>query len=66
MFAAAMKAGGITAATPVKEARVKIRDYLTGLKDFPGLGNSIEINKDGDAIKKTIVFATQGGAWVRQ
>ncbi len=66
MFAAAMKAGGITAATPVKEARTKIRDYLTGLKDFPGLGNSIEINKDGDAIKKTIVFATQNGAWVRQ
>ena len=66
MFAAAMKAGGITPATPVKEARAKIRDYLTGLKNFPGLGNSIEINKDGDAIKKTIVFATQNGVWVRQ
>jgi branched-chain amino acid transport system substrate-binding protein len=66
MFAAAMKAGGITASTPVKEARTKIREYLTGLKDFPGLGNTIEINKDGDAIKRTIVFATQNGAWVRQ
>ena len=66
MLAAAMKAGGITPSTPVKEARTKIRDYLTGLKEFPGLGNSIEINKDGDAIKKTIVFATQNGAWVRQ
>lgn len=66
MFAAAMKAGNITPQTPVKEARLKIRDYLTGLKDFPGLGNSIAINKDGDAIKKTIVFATQNGSWVRQ
>lgn len=66
MFAAAMKEGGITAATPVKEARTIIRDYLTNLKGFPGLGNSIDINKDGDAIKRTIVFATQNGSWVRQ
>jgi len=66
MFAAAMRESGITPATPVKEARTKIRDYLTNLKGFPGLGNSVEINKDGDAIKKTIVFATQNGAWVRQ
>lgn len=66
MFAAAMRDSGITPATPVKEARTKIRDYLTSLKGFPGLGNSVEINKDGDAIKKTIVFATQNGAWVRQ
>jgi len=66
MFAAAIKAGKIDAATPVPEARTRIRDYLATLKDFPGLGNTIDINKDGDAIKKTIVFATQGGAWVRQ
>ena len=66
MLAAAMREGGITAATPVKEARIKIRDFLATLKGFPGLGNSIDINKDGDAIKKTIVFATQDGAWVRQ
>lgn len=39
MFAAAMKAGSITPATPVKEARTRIRDYLTGLKDFPGLAD---------------------------
>ena len=66
MFAAAMKAENITPSTPVKEARTKIRDYLTNLKTFPGLGNSIDINKDGDAIKKTIVFETNNGAWVRQ
>ncbi len=66
MFAAAIKAGKIDASTPVPEARTRIRDYLATLKDFPGLGNTIEINKDGDAIKKTIVFATQGGVWVRQ
>lgn len=63
MFAEAMKASGVTAATPVKEARSKIKDYLSGLKNFPGLGNMIEINKDGDAIKKTIVFDTEGGGW---
>ena len=66
MLAAAMKAGNIVAATPVKEARTRIRDYLTNLKGFPGLGNSVDINKDGDAIKRTIVFATQDGSWVRQ
>jgi hypothetical protein len=52
--------------TPVKEARTRIRDYLTGLKGFPGLGNTIDINKDGDAVKQTIIFATQNGHWVRQ
>ena len=65
MFADAMKIAGITETTPVKEARAKIKDHLTGLKDFPGLGNAIEINKDGDAIKKTIVFDTEGGRWKR-
>lgn len=66
MLAAAMRQGGVTAATPVKEARTMIRDYLTDLKGFPGLGNSIDINGDGDAIKRTIVFATRNGSWVRQ
>ena len=66
MFAAAIRAGKITGATPVKEARTRIRDYLASLRDFPGLGNAIAINKDGDAIKKTIVFATKDGKWVRQ
>ena len=66
MFAAAMQAGKVEPTTPVKEARTRIRDYLTGLKGFPGLGNSIDINKDGDAIKKTIVFVTQNGSWVHQ
>jgi branched-chain amino acid transport system substrate-binding protein len=66
MFAEAMKASGVTAATPVKEARAKIKDYLSGLKNFPGLGNIIEINKDGDAIKKTIVFDAEGGGWKRR
>ena len=66
MFAAAIKAGKIDGTTPVKEARTRIRDYLTSLTDFPGLGNAIAINKDGDAVKKTIVFATKDGKWVRQ
>jgi branched-chain amino acid transport system substrate-binding protein len=66
MFAAAMRAGKVEPSTPVKEARTRIRDYLTGLKGFPGLGNTIDINKDGDAVKQTIIFATQNGHWVRQ
>ncbi len=66
MFAAAIKAGKIDGTMPVKEARTRIRDYLASLTDFPGLGNAIAINKDGDAVKKTIVFATQDGKWVRQ
>lgn len=66
MFAAAMQAGKVDAAMPVKQARTSIRDHLATLKDFPGLGNAIEINKDGDAIKKTIVFETENGKWVRQ
>lgn len=66
MFAAAIKAGKIDGVTPVKQARAGIKDYLASLSDFPGLGNAIAINKDGDAIKKTIVFATKDGKWVRQ
>lgn len=65
IFAEAMGAAKIDSKTPVKEARLKIRDYLTGLKGFKGLGNTIVINKDGDAVKQSIIFRTQGGTWKR-
>lgn len=65
IFAEAMRSAKIDGKTPVKEARLKIRDFITGLKDFKGLGNTITINKDGDAVKQTIIFRTQAGVWKR-
>ena len=65
ILADAIRTGKIDGKTPVKEARVKIRDYLTTLQGFKGLGNTITINKDGDAVKQSIIFRTQAGTWKR-
>ena len=65
LFAEAIRAGKIDPKTPVAEARTKIRDYLAGVKSFKGLGNTLSINADGDAVKASLIFRTQGGVWKR-
>lgn len=65
ILADAMRAAKIDGKTPVKEARLKIRDHITALQGFKGLGNTITINKDGDAVKQSIIFRTQAGVWKR-
>ena len=65
LFADAIRTSKIDAKTNVVEARTKIRDYLAGVKSFKGLGNTITINAEGDAVKTSIIFRTQAGVWKR-
>lgn len=65
LLADALRTSRIDAKTNVAEARTKIRDYLAGVKSFKGLGNTLSINADGDAVKTSLIFRTQAGAWKR-
>ena len=65
LLADAMRAGKIDAKTEVVDARTKIRDYMTKVKDFKGLGNTLYINAEGDAVKTPLIFRTVNGVWKR-
>ena len=43
--------------------RTKIRDYMTKLSGFEGLGGPISFNDDGDAIKTFYIVQGQNGTW---
>ena len=43
-----------------------MRDYLAAMKGYPGLGNSLNMNAEGDTLKNTMVYRTRGGKWNRQ
>lgn len=49
-----------------KEVRAKVRDYLAGLKGYPGLGNVLNMNNEGDTLKTTMVYRTRGAKWIKQ
>jgi branched-chain amino acid transport system substrate-binding protein len=60
----AIKKAGVTGKPEDLEAdRAKIRDYMTKLNGFVGLGGPIAFNDDGDAIKAFYVVQGQNGAW---
>lgn len=60
----AIKKAGVTGKPEDLEAdRTKIRDYMTKLSGFPGLGGPIAFNQDGDAIKAFYIVQGQNGAW---
>jgi branched-chain amino acid transport system substrate-binding protein len=64
MYIDAVKSAGITGKPENLEAdRAKIRDYMTSLKAFPGLGGSIHFNADGDAVKSFFIVQGENGAW---
>lgn len=64
MYVDAMKAAGVTGKPENLEAdRIKVRDYMTNLKNFQGLGGPIHFDADGDAIKSFFVVQGQNGAW---
>lgn len=64
MYIDAVKTAGIAGKTESLEAgRAKIRDYMTNLKAFPGLGGSIHFNPDGDAVKSFFIVQGEKGAW---
>ena len=52
--------------TDPKQARELVRNYLATLKGYPGLGNILNINAEGDTVKTTMVYRTRGGKWIRQ
>lgn len=64
MYIDAVKKAGVTGRREDLEAdRTKIRDHLTTLKGFEGLGGPISFNADGDAIKAFYIVQGQNGAW---
>lgn len=64
MYIDAAKKAGITAKPEdLEKDRTKIRDYMTSLKGFEGLGGPISFNQDGDAIKAFYIVQGQNGAW---
>ncbi|HYF61133.1 MAG TPA: ABC transporter substrate-binding protein [Burkholderiaceae bacterium] len=65
ILADAFRAAGATPKSPPAEIRTKVRDYLAGLKNYQGLGNTMSINADGDAVKPTLLYRVQGGKWTR-
>jgi branched-chain amino acid transport system substrate-binding protein len=64
MYIEAVKRAGVTGKPEDLEAdRTKIRDYMTKLSGFAGLGGPIGFNYDGDAIKAFYIVQGQSGAW---
>jgi branched-chain amino acid transport system substrate-binding protein len=66
VLAEALRAGKITPATDPKQAREAVRNYLVALKGFKGLGNTLNMNAEGDTVKTTKVYRTRAGKWERQ
>lgn len=64
MFVEAVKNSGVTGnPEDVAADRTKIRDYITSLKGFEGLGGPISFNKDGDAEKAFYIVRGEGEKW---
>ena len=60
---AAKKSGVANKAETLEADREKIKDYVTGIKDFKGWGGPISFNKDGDAVKAFYIVQGEKGAW---
>lgn len=64
MYIDAVKASGVTGKPEDLEAdRVKIRDYMTKLKNFEGLAGPVAFNADGDAVKMFYIVEGKDGRW---
>lgn len=63
MIAHVLKASNLKPTDDVAKLRTAVRDGLATLKDFQGLGNTLSVNEEGDAIKPTIQYRTANGAW---
>jgi branched-chain amino acid transport system substrate-binding protein len=55
-----------TPASDPKQVREGLRNYLSAVKDYKGLGNTITMGPEGDALKDTMVYRTHNGKWERQ
>ena len=56
---------GITADTPLDEARTKIRDGWAALKDYPGMSGRTSIDEEGEGVKEVYVMEVKGGKFTR-
>ena len=64
MYLDAVRRAGVTGKPEdLEKDRERIRDHLTKLQNFQGLGGPIAFNKDGDAVKAFYVVLGQNGAW---
>lgn len=63
MIAQTLKAAGVKPGDAPEKQRVAVRDGLAAMKNFQGLGNTLSVNEEGDAIKPTIQYRTVSGAW---
>lgn len=66
VLAEALRAGKVTPTTDPKQARELVRTYLAALKGYKGLGNTLNMNAEGDTVKTTMVYRTRAGKWARQ
>ncbi len=66
VLADGLRAAKATPKSDPKAVRESLRGYLTNLKGYAGLGNSLTMNAEGDTLKNTMVYRTKGGKWERQ
>jgi len=65
ILADALRLANATPKSDLKDVRTKVRDGLAGLKSYAGLGNSLSINEEGDAVKPTLIYRTGNGRWTK-
>lgn len=59
---AAMEKTGVTGdPSKLKEERVKIRDYIRSLKDFPGIYKPFSLDKEGSALMEIMIAQVKSG-----
>ena len=66
VLAEALRAGKVTPNTDPKQAREAVRSFLVALKGYKGLGNTLNMNSEGDTVKTTMVYRTRTSKWERQ
>jgi len=55
---------GITADTPLEEARQTIRDGWASLEGYEGVSGTTSIDEEGEGLKEVYVFEIKDGEWV--
>ena len=60
-----VRKAGITADTPLEEARTKIRDGWASLKDYQGISGKTAIDADGEGVKEVYVMEVKGAKFTR-
>jgi branched-chain amino acid transport system substrate-binding protein len=64
MYVDAAKEADITGkAEDLTSDRARIRDYVTNLKGYEGLGGPVHFGPDGDAVKSFFIVQGRNGAW---